>query len=70
MSLNFGQIQSLTSELVALERLKNQCLMLLPLYCLHLRLDLLLEGNEGIYKVSVEFEIRSDPTKDYGVSCL
>ena len=28
MSLNFGQIRQLTTELAALERLKNHCIML------------------------------------------
>ena len=35
MSLNFGQIQPLITELSAIEGLNNQRIMLQPLYGLH-----------------------------------
>ena len=33
------------------------------------RILFILAGNEGIYNISDEFEIRPDRTKDCGVSC-
>ena len=54
MSLNFGQIPPLTTELAALERLKNQFHHI---------------GNKDIHKSLYEFEFRPDRTTDYGVSC-
>ena len=67
MSLNFGQIPPLTTELAALEHLKNRCLHVIsvdidPIF-------FILAGNEDIHKSLYEFEFRTDPTTDYGVSC-
>ena len=33
------------------------------------RIHFILEGNDDIYKSLNEFEIRRDPTMDYGVGC-
>ena len=41
MSLSFCQIPSATIELAALERLKNECIILRALEQLHFRLDLI-----------------------------
>ena len=70
MSSNFDQIRPLTTELDALERLKNceKC-------CEHssaVIFDLIflkLAGNKDNHNISDEFENQQDPTYDYGVSC-
>ena len=67
MSLNFGQIPPLTTELAALERLKNQCH-----HIISVDIDLIffkLAGNKDMYNIMNEFEFRPDRTTDYGVSC-
>ena len=61
MSSDFGGIPPLTSELAALEHLKNQTISLLTLF--------VLAGNKDKYIVSNEFEILLDPNLDHGVSC-
>ena len=55
MSLNFGQIPSLTSELAALERLKIDVIKL--------------AGNKDMHNITNEFEFWPDRVTDYGVSC-
>ena len=60
MSLNFGQIPPLTTELAALERLKN--LDIDPIF-------FKLAGNKDMHNIMNEFEFRPDRTTDYGVSC-
>ena len=67
MTLNFGQIPSLTTELAALERLKNRCHHLIsvdidPIF-------FKLAGNKDMHNIMNEFEFRPDRTTDYGVSC-
>ena len=47
----FNQIRPLTTDLPALECLKNQCIMFSTL-----------AGNKDNYKVLDEFEIQPDPT--------
>ena len=67
MSLNFGQIQPLTTELAALERLKNQCH-----HVISVDIDPIffkLAGNKDIHNIMNEFEFRPDRTTGYGVSC-
>ena len=67
MSLNFGQIPSLTTELAALERLKNRCR-----HVISVDIDPILfklAGNEDMHNILDEFEFRPDLTTDYGVSC-
>ena len=64
-SLNFGQIPPLTTELAALERLKNRCH-----HVISVDIDLIffkLAGNKNMHNILNEF--RPDRTTDYGVSC-
>ena len=66
MSLNFGQIPPLTTELAALEGLKNRrhhffSVVIDPIL-------FKLAGNEDMHILD-EFEFRPDLTTDYGVSC-
>ena len=66
-SLNFGQIQPLTTELAALERLKN-----LWHHVISVDIDPIffkLAGNKDMHNIMNEFEFRPDRTIDYGVSC-
>ena len=67
MSLNFGQVPPLTTELAALERLKNRCHQVIsvdidPIF-------FKLAGNKDMHNIMNEFEFRPDRTTDYGVSC-
>ena len=67
MSLNFGQIPPLTTELAALERLKNQCH-----HVISVDIDPIffkLADNKDMHNIMNEFEFRPDRTTDYGVSC-
>ena len=67
MSLNFGQIPPLTTELTALERLKNRCH-----HVISVDIDPIffkLAGNKGMHNIMNEFEFRPDRPTDYGVSC-
>ena len=61
MSLNFGQIPPLTTELAALESLKNRCH-----HVISVDIDPIffkLSGNKDMHN------IMNDRTTDYGVSC-
>ena len=79
MSLNFGQIWPPTTELAALERRKkethtyngkNDVITFSQLFLIGSFSYLqVLAGNEDIHKSLYEFEFRTDPTTDYGVSC-
>ena len=67
MSLNFGQIPPLTTQLAALERLKNRCH-----HVISVDIDPIffkLAGNKDMHNIMNEFEFRPDRTTDYGVSC-
>ena len=67
MSLNFGQIPPLTTELAALERLKNRCH-----HVISVDIDPIffkLAGNKDMHNIMNEFEFLPDRTTDYGVSC-
>ena len=67
MSLNFGQIPPLTTELAALERLKNRCH-----HIISVDIDPIffkLAGNKDMHNIMNEFEFRPVRTTDYGVSC-
>ena len=67
MNSNIDRILPLTAELPALERLKNQYIILLTLmsdWIFFIR-----AGNKDNYKVSDEQEFRPDPRMDCGVSC-
>ena len=65
--MNFGQIPPLTTELAALERLKNRCH-----HVISVDIDPIffkLAGNKDMHNIMNEFEFRPDGTTDYGVSC-
>ena len=67
MSLNFGQIPPLTTELAALERLKIRCH-----HVISVDIDPIffkLADNKDMHNIMNEFEFRPDRTTDYGVSC-
>ena len=67
MSLNFGQIPPLTTELAALERLKNRCH-----HVISVDIDPIffkLAGNKNMHNIMNEFKFRPDRTTDYRVSC-
>ena len=67
MSLNFGQIPPLTTELAALERLKHRCH-----HVISVDIDpnfFKLAGNKDMHNIMNEFEFRPDRITDYGVSC-
>ena len=67
MSLNLGQIPSLTRELAALERLKNRRHHLLSVATDPILFKL--AGNKDMHNILDEFEFQPDLTTDYGVSC-
>ena len=63
----FRQIPPLTTQLAALERLKNRCH-----HVISVDIDPIffkLAGNKDIHNIMCEFEFRPDRTTDYGVSC-
>ena len=67
MNLNFGQIPPLTTELAALERLKNRCH-----HVISVDIDPIffkLAGNKDMHNIMNEFEFPPDRTTYYGVSC-
>ena len=67
MSLNFGQIPPLTTELAALECPKNQCR-----HVISVDIDPIffkLADNKDMHNIMNEFEFGPDRTTDYGVSC-
>ena len=67
VSLNFGQMPPLTTELAALERLKNRCH-----HVISVDIDPIffkLAGNKDMHNIMNEFEFRPDRTTHYGVSC-
>ena len=66
-SLDFGPVPPLTTELAALERLKNRCH-----HVISVDIDPIffkLAGNKDMHNIMDEFEFRPDRTTDYGVSC-
>ena len=67
MSLNFGQIPPLTTELAAFEHLQNRCH-----HVISVDIDPIffkLAGNKHMHNIMNEFEFRPDRATDYGVSC-
>ena len=67
MSSNFRQIPPLTTELAALERLKNRCH-----HVISVDIDLILfkvGGYIDMHNILHEFEFWPNGTTDYGVSC-
>ena len=69
MSLNFGQIPLLTTELAALERLKNRCHHVISVGINPIFFKLTGTCNKDMHNMMNEFEFRPDQTTDYGVSC-
>ena len=69
MSLNFGQISSLTAELAALECLKNECHHFLSVATCIEPIFLKLAVNEDMYNNLDEFEFWPDWTTCYRVVC-
>ena len=67
MSLNFGQIPLLTTELAALERLKSRCRHFFSVAIDQIHFKFV--GNEDMNNILNEFEFRPDLTTDYGVIC-
>ena len=66
-SLKFRQIPPLTTELAALERLKNRCH-----HVISVDIDLIffkLAGNKNMHNIMNEFEFLPERTTDYGVRC-
>ena len=66
MSLNFGQILPLTTELLALERLKTSH------HAVSVDIDPIffkIAGNKDMHNIMNEFEFRPDRTTNYKVSC-
>ena len=67
MSLNFGQIPPLATELTALERLKNSCHHVISVDIDPISFKL--AGNKDMHNIMNKFKFRPDRTTDYGVSC-
>ena len=73
-SSNFGQIGQLTTELAALERLKNPHRLIMG-KCLRAssfifdRIIIKVAGNEDRHKSSDEFDFGPDQTIHFGVTC-
>ena len=63
MSLNFGQIPPLSTELAALERLKNRChhVIIVDIDPIFLKLA----DNKDMHNIMNEFEFRPDWTTDW-----
>ena len=70
MILIFCHTHPPATELAALEHLKYNYIMLWPPWHLHFSFDFFIPvGYQDIHKSMDEFEFRSDPITDYGVSC-
>ena len=67
MSSKFGQIRPQTTELAALERLKNRCRHFFSVAMDQIHFKFV--GNEDMHNISNEFEFRPDCTTDSGVIC-
>ena len=63
----FGQIPLLTTELAALERLKNRCRHFFSVAIDQIHFKFI--DNEDMHNISNEFKFRPDWTTDYGVIC-
>ena len=69
MSSKFGQMRPLVSMATdrVIEIWKNGVIMFSRTFLD--RIHFILAGNDDIHKSLNEFEIRRDPTMDYGVGC-
>ena len=74
-SSNFGQIEPLTMELAALERLKNSHRLIMGKCCLQAslfifdRIIIKVAGNQDRHKSLDEFDFGPDQTTHFGVTC-
>ena len=68
MSLNFGQIPPLTTELAALECLKNRCHHVIPVVIDPIFFKL--AGYKDMHDIMNEFEFRPDWTTDAELAAL
>ena len=74
-SSNFSQLGPLTTELAALEHLKNFNRLIMGKWCLHAssfifdRLIIKVAGNQDKHKSLHEFIFRPDQTTHFGVTC-
>ena len=75
MSSNFGQIGPLTTELAALERLKNSHRLIIGKWCRHAssfifdRIIIKVAGNQDRDKSLVDFDFGPNQTIHFGVTC-
>ena len=75
MSLNFGQIRLLTTELAAFERLKIPHRLIMGKWCCHAslfifdRIIIKVAGNQDRHKSSVKFDFGPNQTIHFGVTC-
>ena len=75
MSSHFGQIEPLTTELAALERLKKSHRLIIVKCCLHAssfifdRIIIKVAGNQDRHKSLVEFDFGPNQTTYFGVTC-
>ena len=67
MSSKFGRIQPRTTELATFERRRKLRHHIFS--AVFDRILFILAGIEDMHKSLDEFELRPDPTTDYGVSC-
>ena len=74
-SSKFGQIGALTTELAALEHLKNSHRLIIGKWCLYTnsfifnRIIIKVAGNHDRHKSSYEFDFGPDQTTHFGVTC-
>ena len=74
-SSNFGQIGPLTTELVALERLKISHRLIMGKWCRYASsfifygIIIKVAGNQDRHKSSVEFDFGPNQTTHFGVTC-
>ena len=75
ISSNFGQFGRLTTELAALERLKNfpyftyNGKMVSPCSFIFNRIVITVAGNQNRHKSTDEFDFGLDQTTNFGVTC-
>ena len=67
MSSKFGQMRPLVSMATDWVTVGKQCHRIFSMF--FDRIHFILAGNDDIHKSLNEFEIRRDPTMDYGVGC-
>ena len=74
-SSSFGQIEPLTTELAALERLKTSNRLIMGKWCIHAssfifdRINIKVASNQDRHKSSVEFAFGPNQTPHFEVTC-